>query len=186
MPVITKLPATRLLAMSTTPSSGIVIATFATPDVAEEAVRDLGSLGFDLAHLSVVGRGFHAEEHGAGVVSEDDYRAFQDALGAFWSRLRGILTGRAFLLIPGEEALVVLGWFAGPIVETATVTSAGVAALGAALASLGLPSSSVLALVWALGADQIVLVARGTPSEAAEAHEFLLTKTETAAVFDGP
>ena len=39
---------------------------------AENAVRSLGLSGFEMKHLSIVGRGYHTEEHPLGFYSKGD------------------------------------------------------------------------------------------------------------------
>ena len=171
----------------TSKTDGVAVATFTRHADAEAAVRDLKGLGFDLTQLSIVGKGYHTEEHVAGFVSTGDRVKFWGTLGAFWGALWGLLTGGAFLLIPGVGHLVVLGWLTSAIVEAAggAAIGAGLSALGAALVSLGIPKDSVLKLESAVKADRFVLVAHGTPSEVAEVHEYLDTRAELAEVFGG-
>lgn len=168
-------------------TDGVAVATFTSHEAAEAAVKDMNGMGFDLTQLSIVGKGYHTEEHVAGFVSTGDRVKFWGKLGAFWGGLWGLLTGGAFLLIPGVGHLVVLGWLATAIVEAAggAAIGAGLSALGAALVSLGIPKDSVLKLESAVKADKFVLVARGTPSEVAEAREYLDTRAEMTEVFDG-
>ena len=172
--------------MSTTPT-GVAVATFTSHADAEAAVHDLKGLGFDLTQLSIVGKGYHTEERVAGFVSTGDRVKFWGKLGAFWGALWGLLTGGAFLLIPGVGHLVVLGWLTSAVVEAGAgaAIGGGLSALAGALVSLGIPKDSVLKLESAVKADGFVLVAKGSPSEVAEVHEYLDTRAELTEVFGG-
>jgi hypothetical protein len=51
---------------------------------AENAVRSLGLSGFEMKHLSIVGRGYHTEEHPLGFYSKGDRIRSWGKFGVFW------------------------------------------------------------------------------------------------------
>jgi hypothetical protein len=53
-------------------NQGTVIAVFEGRQAAEDAVRKLGSTGFDIKHLSVVGKGYHTDEKVVGFYNTGD------------------------------------------------------------------------------------------------------------------
>jgi cellobiose phosphorylase len=49
-----------------------VVAVFGSHEQAEAAIRDLQKDGFDMKKLSLVGKGFHTEEHVVGYYNTGD------------------------------------------------------------------------------------------------------------------
>lgn len=96
-------------------------------------------------------------------------------LGAFWGGLWGLLFGSAFFAIPGIGPILVagplVGWIVGAL-EGATIVG-GISALGAALASIGIPNDSVLQYENDLRADRFLVVAHGTSAEVAKAKDII-------------
>ncbi|MGF6857060.1 hypothetical protein [Paraburkholderia sp. CI3] len=50
----------------------IVISAFSSHDAADEAVKELSQNGFDMTKLSIVGNGYHSEEHAVGFYTVSD------------------------------------------------------------------------------------------------------------------
>jgi hypothetical protein len=102
-------------------------------------------------------------------------------MGAFWGGLWGLLLGAAFFAIPGIGPVVVAGplvsWIVGAL-EGAVVVG-GLSALGAGLASIGIPRDSILKYETALKADKFLLIAHGTPEQVDRAKS-ILERTSTA------
>ena len=48
------------------PNQSAVVATFDTHLQAEQGVKELQKSGFDMKKLSIIGRGYHSEEHPLG------------------------------------------------------------------------------------------------------------------------
>jgi hypothetical protein len=86
-------------------------------------------------------------------------------MGAFWGGLWGLLVGAAFFAIPGVGPVVIAGPLVSWIVGEGAVVVGGVSALGAGLASMGIPHDSILKYETALKADKFLLVAHGTPED---------------------
>jgi uncharacterized membrane protein len=96
-------------------------------------------------------------------------------LGAFWGGLWGMLFGSAFFLVPGVGPLVVAGplvmWIVGSLESAAVV--GGFSALGAALASIGIPKNSILQYEASLKAGKFLLILHATHDEVQRAKDRL-------------
>src|SRR5579885_2485374 len=128
------------------PDNNSAIAIYNTHTEAESAIKELQKSGFDMKHLSIVGKDYHTEENVVGYYNTGDRMKYWGKLGAFWGGLWGLLFGSAFLLIPGFGFLVAAGPIVALIVgglEGAALVG-GLSALGAALYSYGIPKDSVL------------------------------------------
>jgi hypothetical protein len=154
-----------------------VIAVFADHQAAETAVKTLASSGFEMQHLSVVGKGYHTDEKVVGFYNTGDRVKFWGTRGAFWGGLWGLFFGGLFMAVPVVGHIVVLGYLAAAAisaVETAIVAG-GLSALGAALYSIGVPKDSVIQYETALSADNFLVMAHGTTEEVARAKAILGT-----------
>jgi hypothetical protein len=149
-----------------------VIAVFDSHDQAEEAVRTLERTGFDMRRLSIVGKGFHEEQHPMGFFTTGDRARSWGAAGAFWGGIWGLLFGAAFFWVPGIGPLAVAGPFVNSLVGGlgGAALVGGLSALGAALFNLGLTREKVIRYETQLKADKYLLIAHGTPEEVARAH----------------
>ncbi len=151
------------------------VAIYDTHLGAENAIRELQASGFDIKKLSIVGKGYHTEEHVAGYYNTGDRMRYWGKLGAFWGGVWGLLLGSAFFWVPGIGPIVVGGplvsWIIGAL-EGATIYG-GLSALGAGLASIGIPKNSVLDYETALKADKFLVIAHGTREEVAKARDIL-------------
>ncbi len=151
------------------------IAVYKTHHEAEAAVKKLEHDGFNLKHLSVVGKGYHSEEHPIGYYNTGDRVKFWGKQGAFWGGLWGILFGSAFFWIPGIGPLAVAGSFASVLVGgiSGAVMTGSLTALGAALFSIGIPKDSILKYEEALKADKFILICQGSNEEVERARSLL-------------
>ena len=75
-----------------------VVAVFQSHELAEEAIRELQNVGFDMKTLSVVGKDYHTEKHVVG----------------YYTTGERIIVGSAFFWVPGIGPQLV----AGPLVAT--------------------------------------------------------------------
>ena len=64
-----------------------VIAVFNDHKTAENAVKKLNASGFEMKHLSVIGKGYHTEENVVGFYNEGDRIKFWGERGAGWGGL---------------------------------------------------------------------------------------------------
>ena len=151
------------------------IAVFPNHDAAEGAVKTLTSGGFAMKNLSVVGNGYHSEEKVVGFYSAGDRIKFWGSRGGFWGGFWGLFFGGLFLSSPVTGPVVVLGFLATIIVAGIknAVVVGGVAALAAALYSIGVPKDSVLNYESAIKADSFLVMARGAAEEIARAKKSL-------------
>lgn len=153
------------------------VGVFHTHVQAEDAVKELQHGGFDIKHLSIVGRDYHTDEHVVGYYNSGDRMAYWGKQGAFWGGLWGLLFGSAFFFIPGIGPLVVagplVGWIVGALEGAAVV--GGLSVLGAALYGMGIPKDSVLRYETAIKSGKFVLVFHGQPEEVENARKILET-----------
>ena len=166
-----------------------VVAVFESHDQAEDAIRELQKDGFDMKQLSIVGKDIHTEEHVVGYYTAGDRMPYWGKQGAFWGGFWGgmwaILFGSAYFLVPGIGPLLVAGplvvWIVG-VLEGAAIVG-GVSALGAALASIGIPKNSVVQYETEVKNGKLLLVAHGTAEEVERAKDLLdQTQAKTTTV----
>ena len=158
-------------------AANAVIAVFDDHHAAETAVKKLTAAGFEMKHLSVVGKGYHTEEKVVGFYNIGDRIKFWGKRGAFWGGLWGLFFGGLFMAIPVVGHVIVLGYLtamAVSAVESAVVVG-GLSALGAALYSIGVPKDSVIQYEAAVKADGFLVMAHGTAAEMARAKAILGT-----------
>jgi uncharacterized membrane protein len=150
-----------------------VIAVFKSHNEAEEAVKALEHSGFEMDHLSIVAKDYHAEEQVVGYYNAGDRMMYWGQQGAFWGGLWGMLFGSAFFLIPGIGPLVMAGPIVAWIVAAleGAVVVGGLSALSAAFFSIGIPENTLIEYETAIKAGKFVLIANGTASEISKAHD---------------
>ena len=152
-----------------------IIATYDTHQQAEEAVRELDRSGFAMKQLSIVGKGYHSEEHPVGFYTRGDRMKGWGGLGLFWGALWGMLLGAAFFWIPGVGPLGVAGPFVHMLVSGAegAAVVGGASVLGAALMSIGVPKDSVIRYESSLRADKYLLIVHGNAGEVEQARQII-------------
>ena len=129
---------------------------FNTHVEAEEAIHALSRAGFDVKKLSLVGKGYHTEEHPVGFYTAGDRIKSWGSAGAFWGGIWGLLLAPAVFFLPGLGLLAM----AGPVVATlvgaleGAVVVGGLSALGAALTQIGIPKDQVIKYETALKVDK--------------------------------
>ncbi len=156
-------------------NTGTVIGVFADHTSAEAAVKKLSAAGFDMKHLSIVGKGYETDEKVVGFYNVEDRMKFWGKRGAFWGGLWGVFFGGLFLTVPVTGPLVVLGYLGVMIVsgiETAAVVGS-LTVLGAALYSIGIPKDSVIQYETALTADDFLVMAHGETGDLHRAEDIL-------------
>jgi hypothetical protein len=148
---------------------------FSTHAEAEGAIRSLGKAGFDVKKLSLVGKGYHSEEHPIGFYTVGDRVRAWGGTGAFWGAIWGLLVAPAVFFLPGFGLVAM----AGPVVsallgalEGAAVVG-GVSVIGAALTTVGVPKNQTIKYETALKADKYVLIVHGGAEETASARSIL-------------
>jgi uncharacterized membrane protein len=155
-----------------TKNEASLVATYATHDAAEGAVRALREAGLDLHRLSIVGRGIRTEEHAVGFYTSEDRMKFWGGTGVMWGSLYGLLFGSAFFLLPVTGPVLVMGPLVGLLVSALEGAAVGgsLGVLAAAFASLGIPEDSVVRYEVEVKAGRYLVLARGTPDIVAHAH----------------
>ncbi len=155
--------------------SEAVVAVFPDHAAAEEAVRKLSTAGFDIKHLSVVGKGYHIEEQVMGFYNQGDRIRFWGTRGAFWGGLWTLFFGGVVLTMPIVGPVVALGYLAGAIVLAVegAVMVGGFSAIAAALYGLGIPENTVLEYQTAIETDSFLVMAHDTPERIAVAKGIL-------------
>lgn len=142
---------------------------------AEDAIRLLGKSGFDVKKLSLVGKGYHSEEHPLGFYSTGDRIKTRGGTGAFWGGIWGLLFAPAVFFLPGLGVVAMAGPFVATLVSAleGAVVVGGMSALGAALSQIGVPKDEVIKYEMALKADKYVLMIHGDQGEVAKARAAL-------------
>jgi hypothetical protein len=154
-----------------------------THSEAEEAIQSLNRSGFDVKKLSLVGKGYHSEEHPVGFYTAGDRIKAWGGTGAFWGGIWGMLLAPAVFFLPGFGLVAM----AGPIVATlvaaleGAVVVGGVSALGAAFSQIGVPKEQAVKFESALKVDKYVLMVHGSAEDVAQASA-VLSNAKTALV----
>lgn len=157
-----------------TPHNALV-AVFKHHHPAQDAVKKLADSGFDITKVNIVGRGCHTEEKVVGFYNAGDRIKFWGKYGAFWGSLWGLFAGGLFMTVPVIGPIVVLGHL-GAIVLGAVegaVLGGGLSALGAALASIGIPNNSVVEYEAAVKTDSFLVMVDGSVEEIERAKAIL-------------
>ena len=152
-----------------------VVAVYGNHAEADTAIKQLASEGFAMKHLSLVGKGYHTEETVAGFYNLGDRVKFWGSRGAFWGGMWGLFFGGLFMTIPIVGHVIVLGYLAAvavSAVEGAAVVG-GLSAVGAAIASIGIPKDSVMRYETAIKADDFLVMAHGSQPEVERARGIL-------------
>jgi len=142
---------------------------------AEEAIQSLSRAGFDVTKLSLIGKGYHSEEHPLGFYSTGDRIKAWGGMGAFWGGVWGMLMAPAVFFLPGLGVVAM----AGPVVVAlvggleGAVVVGGLSALGAAFSQMGATKEHAIKYETALKVDKFVLMVHGTDAEVDQAHAVL-------------
>jgi hypothetical protein len=167
--------ATSLQAGTPMDSSQVPFYVFNTHEEAENAIRLLGRAGYDVSKLSLVGKGYHSEEHPLGFYTSGDRIKTWGGTGAFWGGIWGLLMAPAVFLIPGLGVVAMAGPFVAALVGAleGAVVVGGVSALVAAFTQMGVPKQQAIKYETALKIDKYVLMIHGDAHEAEVAHKVL-------------
>jgi uncharacterized membrane protein len=151
------------------------VAIYTTHEDAEHAIKELQEAGVDMKTLSIAARDTHTDEHVVGYYNAGDRMKYWGKMGAYWGGFWGLLFGSAMFAIPGLGPILVAGPLVAWIVaglEGATVVG-GVSALGAGLASIGIPKDSIVEYETALKSDKFLVVVNGTAEDLQRARDVL-------------
>jgi hypothetical protein len=142
---------------------------------AEEAIRELERAGFDIKKLSIIGKGYHTEEHAIGFYGVVDRIKSWGGTGAFWGAIWGLLLTPAVFFLPGLGLVAM----AGPVVATlitsleGAIVVGGLSSFGAVLMEWGIPHEHAIKYEKAISSDQYLLVVHGSADEANQASRIL-------------
>jgi hypothetical protein len=142
---------------------------------AEQAIRLLSKSGFDVKKLSLVGKGYHSEEHPVGFYTAGDRIKSWGGIGAFWGGIWGLLFAPAVFLLPGLGVVAMAGPLVAALVGAleGAVVVGGMSALGAALVQAGVPQEQVIKYETAVKADKFVLMVHGDAADEAKVSSVL-------------
>jgi hypothetical protein len=154
-----------------------VIAVFKDHHAVDAAVKKLAAAGFEMKNLSVVGKGYHTEEHVVGFYNSGDRIKFWGRRGAIWGGLWGLFFGGLFVTIPILGHVIVLGYLAATMISAVegAVVVGGLSSLSAALYGIGIPKDSVVQYETDVKADGFLVMAHGAAEETARARTILGT-----------
>ena len=136
---------------------------------AETAIRSLNSSGFDVKTLSLIGKGYHSEEHPIGFYTSADKMRAWGGVGAFWGGIWGLILAPAAFVLPGVGILAM----GGPVVAAlfaaleGAVLLGGASAIGAALTMIGTPKNMIVKYETALKAAPAPLLIDSPSADAA-------------------
>ena len=147
------------------------VVVYSTHDQAETAVKTLSRAGYEMKNLSIIGQNYTTDEHPVGFINTGERMWTWGKFGAFWGWIWGMLFGSAMVFFPGVGTVLFAGWIVAGL-EGALVVG-GLAALGGALSTIGVPENSVLKYESELKAGSFLLVAHGNEVDVIRARELL-------------
>jgi hypothetical protein len=145
-----------------------VVAVYGTEGDLTAAIKHLEHEGFDMSHISVLGKGMTEERHIVGFDTPGKHTAHWAKWGGLWGWVFG-----AFIFIPGIGHIAIGGYLLF-LLASAGLGAAG-GALGGALTSVGIPKDGVPKYEADLRANRFLVIAHGTPNEVQRARELLAT-----------
>ncbi len=140
---------------------------FTTHAEADKAIRALTHANFDVTKLSLLGKGYHTEEHPVGFYKLGDKVKTWGAIGALWGSVWGVFMTPAVFFLPGIGLLAMAGPVVAMLVSAleGAVVVGGISALGVALLNSGLNKEEVIRYETALKADEYVLMVHGNAED---------------------
>ncbi len=156
--------------------SGITSCIAIYNDLAElsVAVESLHTHGFDMRHVSVVGKGGDVDKQ-VGMYCGDGVPGFYGEQKLFWNDLWASLDGAALFWVPGYGSIVA----AGSIVELMARGrdelhfDGGFGILGSALYRLAVPRGSIFYYEKTIRVSRVLLIAHGSRHEVEQAGRVL-------------
>ncbi|MDR3691605.1 MAG: hypothetical protein P4L46_19660 [Fimbriimonas sp.] len=153
------------------------VAVYATHLQAEEAIKLLNKSGYNMKNLSIIGQNYETEDQPVGFLNAGDRMWSWGKFGAFWGSIWGVMFGSAMMFIPGYGFIFFAGWLVAAL--GGAVIGGGLAALGAALASIGIPEDSIVRYKSELKAGSFLLLAHGNAVEVQKAKDSLSSTNAT-------
>jgi hypothetical protein len=155
-----------------------VVGVYDTMAQAEGVVRKLDEAGFPIAHVSIVSQTLQSEKDVVGYITVEDIAKKGLTTGAWAGGLLGLLTGAAFLWIPGFGPLMVAGRLASLLLGVLSSMEGAVigAAYGGVLGTLvgwGVSQEHIFKYEEHVRAGKHLVIIHGKPEEVARAHSIL-------------
>jgi hypothetical protein len=144
-----------------------VIGVFDSHAEAERTIIKLQEQGYPIDALTLVGKGYHSEEHPLGFYTLSDRVKAWGGTGLVVGGLWGLVFGAGFFWFPEFTPM----GLTEPILELLSASLEGaiavglITALGAALVSLLLPKRPVIRYAGTVKADRFLLMAKGDASQ---------------------
>jgi hypothetical protein len=156
------------------------VRVFATHTDAEQAIRAIAKSGFDMKKLSLIGKGYHTEEHPIGFYTAGNRIKTWGSTGAFWGGVWGLLFAPAVFFLPGVGLVALVGPIVAALISAleGAVMVGGVSAIGAALTTVGVSKPDAVRYDRALKSDNFVLLVHGSIEETAQVDRLLETYRE--------
>jgi hypothetical protein len=157
------------------PDEQAALGVYETHTAAENAIKELQLAGFNMKQLSIVGQGYHTEENVTGFYNMKDRMKLWGKMGALWGGIWGWIAGSALFVLPGIGPVMVGGPMITMMVAAVegAVALGGMSALGAVIASLGVPKNSILDYETAIQAEKFLLIVHGGDDDVRRAREIL-------------
>jgi uncharacterized membrane protein len=153
-----------------------VIAVYDRISKAEVAVHTLEQAGFSAKQLSLVSQNLESDQNVHGYITAEDDQTKRGARSGAWAGgLFGLLTGAAFLWIPGFGPLLIVGRLAAVLlasIEGALLGAAGGGFMGA-LVNCGVADQHVPHYEAHLTQGKCLVVAHGSAEEVVKARDIL-------------
>ena len=143
-----------------------VVAVYATEADLTAAIKHLEHEHYDMAAISVLGKGMSQERHVVGFETQRTHAARWARWGGLWGWLFG-----AFVFIPGVGHVAIGGYLLFMLISAGIGATGG--ALTGALTSMGIPKDGIPVYESDLRADRFLVIAHGTPGEVSRAHALL-------------
>lgn len=162
----------------------ICISIYSTLRAVEQALGKLQTESIDLKQVSVVGKGFHKEEHPIGFHATGDGLRFWGHQGSFWDGVWSLESGAAFFWVPGLGPLAAVGPIVTLLVRglEGVAIGGGLGVLGAALYGMGVPRNSIAEYEQEFKAEKLLLIVHGQRSDVERACGILHNETQQVAV----
>jgi len=153
-----------------------VIAVYDRISKAEVAVHALEQKGFPAKQLSLVSQTLESDKHIHGYITTDEDQTKRSARSGAWAGgLFGLLTGAAFLWIPGFGPLMIAGRLAAVLlgsIEGALLGAAGGGLIGA-LVNCGVADQHVSHYEEQLMHGKCLVIAHGSAEDVDQAFDIL-------------
>ena len=152
------------------PAPDAVVAVYEHEADLTRAIKHLEHEDYDMASISVLGKGITEERHVIGFETPHKRTARWAEWGGLWGWIFG-----AFIFVPGVGHVAIGGYLLFMLL-TAGVGAAG-GALGATLTSAGIPEDGVPIYLADLRSDRFLVIAHGTPEDVERARHLLAQTT---------